>query len=104
MHHLDPVSMFYHDVPPEEAERRKTQIKHHSRATLGSNITYAAQKYIPTTYLLCKEDQTIPYERQVKLVEDAGVKITAVTCDASHSPFLSQPELVVKVIKGASGE
>lgn len=104
MHHLDPVSTFYHDLPPADAEEWKKQIKHHSRETLASRLTYPAYKYIPTTYLLCKDDQAIPYERQLKLVEDAGVPITTVTCDASHSPFLSQPALTVKVIRNAAGE
>lgn len=107
LYHLDPVSMFYHDIPVEEAEELKKKLKHHSRPTMGSPITYAAWKHVPTTYLLCKQDQTIPYERQVKMVEDAGVagiQIKTVTSDASHSPFLSQPDLVVKVIRSAAGE
>jgi len=67
---------------------------------------YAAWKHIPTTYLLCSEDQTIVYERQLQVVEDArkSTAITAFTCDAGHSPFLSQPGLTAKVIRHAAGE
>lgn len=69
-------------------------------------LPYAAWKHIPTTYLLCTEDQTIPYERQTQLVDHAR-KTSAITtfeCNAGHSPFLSQPELTAKVIRHAAGE
>ena len=46
----------------------------------------------------------IPYERQCKLIEDADVPVTTFTCDAGHSPFLSQPELTSRVIRHAAGE
>lgn len=67
-------------------------------------LPYAAWKHIPVTYLLCTEDVTIPYERQLKLVEESGVPIQTFTCDAGHSPFLSQPEFTSKVIRHAAGE
>jgi pimeloyl-ACP methyl ester carboxylesterase len=91
-------------VPAEEAEKRKDAIKHHSAATLKSALKYAAYRHIPTSYLLGTNDQALPYERQKELVEAAGVEITTVTCDSSHSPFLSQPKLVVEVIRKAAGE
>jgi pimeloyl-ACP methyl ester carboxylesterase len=72
--------------------------------TLKSPLKYAAYKDIPTTYLLSRNDQGLPYERQKELVEGAGVGITTVTCDADHSPFLSQPKLVEQVIRKAAGE
>lgn len=69
-------------------------------------LPYAAWKHIPSTYLLCEEDQMIPYEKQVALVEHARKtsKITTFQCNAGHSPFLSQPELTAMVIRHAAGE
>jgi homoserine acetyltransferase len=104
LHHIDPIGAFYGDLPAEEAEKRKAAIKHHSIATLKSPLGYAAYKHIPTTYLLSTNDQKLPYERQKELVEAAGVEITSVTCDEGHSPFLSQPKLVVEIIRKAAGE
>ena len=104
VYHIDPVAAFYGDLPPEEAEKRKAAIKHHSAATLRTPLKYAAYKHIPTTYLLCTNDQQLPYERQKELVGSSGVEIATVTCDSGHSPFLSQPKLVVEVIRKAAGE
>ena len=92
----------YHDVDPELAKVHASRLKHHSRPVLLIPQTYAAWRYIPTTYLLCKEDRMIPYERQLELVEDADVPITTFTCDAGHSPHLSQPELTSRVIRHAA--
>jgi len=68
IHHLCPIPLFYNDVSQDEAEYRAAQIKHHSRETFNSKLTYPAYKYIPTVYMFCTEDQTIPIERQEKLV------------------------------------
>ena len=86
------------------AARHAAGLRHHSLPTLFAPQQYAAFQHIPTTYLLCTEDSTIPIERQRALIEDAGVPITVFTCVAGHSPMLSQPELTAKVIRYAAGE
>ena len=45
-----------------------------------------------------------PYEKQLKLVEAAGVPIKTFTCNAGRSPYLSQPGLTSWVIHHAAGE
>lgn len=70
-------------------------------------LPYAAWKDIPATYLLCTEDNAIPYERQQQLIayaNEQGVQVTTFECTSGHSPFLSQPELTSKVIRHAAGE
>ena len=94
----------YHDVDPEFAKAQASRLKHYSRPLLIIPQTYAAWRYLPTTYLLCEKDRMIPYEKQRKLVEDADVPITTFTCGAGHSPYLSQPELTSRVIRHAAGE
>lgn len=66
--------------------------------------TYAAYKHIPTTYLVCTEDDTVSLEQQRKLIKEAGVPIDTFVCNAGHSPFLSQPDFVAQVIRHAAGE
>lgn len=94
----------YHDVPRELALQLASRLQTHSLPTLTARNQYSAFKHIPSTYLLAKNDAMIPYERQLALVEDAGVSITTFTCDASHSPFVSQPEFTARVIRRAAGE
>lgn len=104
---MAPIPSLYQDVDPKLAEKCAAGLQHHSLPLMYAPQPYAAWKHIPTTYLLCKEDQTVVYERQLKLIENAklaGVDVKTFTCDAGHSPFLSQPELTSKVIRWASGE
>lgn len=105
--HLDPIPALYNDVEPALAAKAASRLVHHSLALLYQPQPYAAHKHIPTTYLVCTNDVTIPPEKQMKLVEDAtaaGASVTVFKCDSGHSPFLSQPELTSKVIRHAAGE
>ena len=104
---LKPFEVFYNDLPTEEAEFQASNLKLQSPDTFDAKLMYPAYMDIPATYLLCEQDQAIPYERQKRLVADAraaGAKLETVTCSAGHSPFLSQPELVANVIRRAAGE
>jgi hypothetical protein len=100
LYHIDPIG----DLPNEEAEKRKAAIKHHSAAALKSpssmqrTSTFQPRIYCARTIRDCHN------ERQKELVETASGEITTVMCDSGHSPFLSQPKLVVEVIRKAAGE
>lgn len=107
LYHTKPIEAFYHDIPRDEAERRATSLVHHSLPTLNAKVDYAAWKDIPTTYLVCNGDVTIPPEKQRGCVEQAKAKggdVTMVECESGHSPFLSMPDLVSKIIRRAAGE
>jgi pimeloyl-ACP methyl ester carboxylesterase len=100
--YMDPISTFYHDVPKDLAQEQVKILTHHSVATLSEPMRYAAYRDIPTTYLLCENDQAIPYARQVQMVEQAVTNVRRVVCSAGHSPFLSQVEMTAKVISDAA--
>ncbi len=104
MFHLEPIPQLYHDVEHELAKRHASRLRHHSLPLLFLPQIYAAWRHIPTTYLLCKKDRMVFYDRQLRLIEDADVPIKAFTCDSGHSPFLSQPDLTARVIRHAAGE
>jgi len=56
---------------------------------------------VPSVYLKCANDATIPIELQTMFAEKIpGCDI--VVCSSGHSPFLSQPEEVVKAIVKAA--
>jgi len=101
---LTPIPMFYNDLPTEEAERWAGTLKSHSVRTFASPLTYAAYKDIPTTYLVCERDGAISLERQLDFIKRTGVEMTVRKCNAGHSPFLSQPDTVVDVVREAAGE
>lgn len=106
LRHLKPIEAFYHDLPRELAEQEAKKLVHHSAPTLGGVATYAAWRDIPTTYLVCNGDVTIEPAKQWGCIERARKKaeIQVVECGSGHSPFLSMPEVVSKVIRQAAGE
>jgi hypothetical protein len=70
--------------------------------TQTTPITYAAYKHFSVTYLYCTKDQAMPLALQEMIVRNSGIMFETESCDASHSPFLSQPETVLGVIKRMS--
>jgi pimeloyl-ACP methyl ester carboxylesterase len=104
MQFLDPIPAFYHDCPPDVQAQAVMQLQHHSRATMFAPLTYAAYQHIPSTYLFCTNDEMMALEKQRGLVEKSGIKFQTFECSASHSPFLSQPDLTARVIRHAAGE
>ena len=98
----------YSDLDEETQNHWVSKLQHQSFTALyHSKITYAAWRDVPTTYILCQQDKAIPIARQEKLVSDArakGANIRTEWLDASHSPFLSQPEAVVAAVRRAAGE
>jgi hypothetical protein len=104
VHFLDPIPAFYHDCPPDIQNRAVTQLKHQSLATMFAPLTYAAYQHIPSTYLFCTNDEMMTLEIQRELVQKSGVRFQTFECTASHSPFLSQPDLTARVIRHAAGE
>jgi pimeloyl-ACP methyl ester carboxylesterase len=103
-----PAHCFYNDMNAMEQERWVGMLKHHSFDTvMRSEVTYAAWKHVPTTYIFCTEDNTIIYQTQQNLVERArkeGSHLRTERLDASHSPFLSMPEAVVDCVRRAALE
>jgi pimeloyl-ACP methyl ester carboxylesterase len=104
IHFLDPIPAFYHDCPQDVQTQAVKQLRHHSRATIFAPLTYAAYQHIPSTYLFCTNDEMMTIEKQRELVENSGIKFKMFECNASHSPFLSQPGLTARVIRHAAGE
>ena len=59
--------------------------------------TYCGWRDIPSTYLVCEDDQLWPSAMQIQTAELAGSKI--IQCGAGHMPMLSMPGKVVEVIE-----
>ncbi|CAG8970987.1 hypothetical protein HYALB_00007655 [Hymenoscyphus albidus] len=71
----------------------------HSAVSFSNELTYAGYKDIPTSYLLCEIDATIPVERQKRAIENieklSGKKVAVTSINAGHIPHVSAlPEVV----------
>ena len=98
---VDPAvapAVFYHDC---DDELTATAVGHlrgmRSGVVQDSDETPppAAWKQIPSTYVVCTDDQTIAPESQRKMATNAN---HVVEWDTSHSPMLSRPELVADLL------
>ncbi|GLA80550.1 hypothetical protein AtubIFM56815_001374 [Aspergillus tubingensis] len=99
-----PRETFYNDMNELDAKRAVEALKPHSYQTFHSNITFAAWKHVPSTYLYCLRDEAIPLSVQKTMVEEVakGIQIQTHLVDASHSPFYTAPDHVADAIKAAT--
>lgn len=61
-----------------------------------TEITNEAYRYVPSTYLICDNDQAVPPQFQEMFAKRANALVEH--CDSGHSPHLSQPDKLVKEI------
>ena len=97
---LDPGAIFYNDLDDDTAKRWISKLQVHSWATFSSNLSYAAWKHVDSAYLICEADNAVPIQAQ----EAMASSMTTERCSASHSPFLSQPEVTTAFIRRQAGE
>ncbi|KAL3471507.1 alpha/beta-hydrolase [Aspergillus californicus] len=99
-----PRETFYNDMNDRDAKVAAEALKPHSYQTFHSNITFAAWRHVPSTYLYCLKDEAIPLSIQKMMVQEVarGIKIYTDVVDASHSPFYTVPDHVAAAIEAAS--
>ncbi|QGA13832.1 hypothetical protein EYB26_001483 [Talaromyces marneffei] len=101
-----PRELFYHDLPAEEAEYWVSQLSSQSVKALfeGREYTYAGWQDVPAWYIGTVEDRGLPVLAQrmtVGMAREMGCSVEHRELQASHSPFLSQPEATVKIMLDA---
>ncbi|MDX8142123.1 alpha/beta hydrolase [Lentzea sp. BCCO 10_0061] len=84
----DALAEFYGDVDPEMAERAVAMLRPQSARVATDRLRAAGWLTIPSTYLVCDNDKTMPPAVQEELAARASVVHHLPT---SHSPFLSMP-------------
>merc|ERR1712194_525698 len=100
-------NIFYNDLPVEEQKKWFSKLQTHAFATKKAKTTTASWREIPTSYLICEDDLAIPAFAQEAMsngVKEMGGEIEVERIKASHSPFLSQPDVVVEWLRRAAGE
>ena len=107
--------LFYNGVSPEEAGHAKSLVKTHSWRCkiLPPSAEGVGYWGIPTSYLVCEEDNAIPVDLQRKLIADANemlegrgsdLRIREETVQSGHSPFLSMTQRAAEFIRRTAGE
>ena len=96
---------FYGDVSESEFAQAASQLhcdEPNAGAVSPSEITPGRFGAVPRHYIRCTQDRAIPLTGQDHMIEavDAalGGKTTTHTLESSHSPFLSQPAALSKIL------
>lgn len=102
----NPRDFFYHDVEDEEAEYWVGELTTQSLKALfeGGEHAYGGWQDVPTFYIGTVEDKGLPVVAQriqVAAARAQGAAVHHVEMQSSHSPFLSMPEDVAKVLLDA---
>lgn len=87
--------LFYSDCSPSVAADAESKLAPQSAASFGQEVTVTPWRTIHSTYFVCSEDQSVSpaaQRRWAQLVHDS------VEIHSGHSPMLSQPEHVAKLI------
>lgn len=91
----DPRIALYADVPEDEANRAVARLTPQSTRSFEEELSQAAWKTIPSTYIICEQDQAMPLEYMEKMARRAN---TVLRMPTSHSPFLSRPAELADLI------
>ncbi|TVY75868.1 hypothetical protein LSUE1_G005114 [Lachnellula suecica] len=103
-----PQQIFYNDLSSTAAAPYISALKPHSYRTFFSQLTVAPWKTIPSTYIICTQDNAIPLPAQEGMLAMAGQMApgsfdVVERVEAGHSAFISRPEVVVGILVGAAG-
>lgn len=92
----DAARAIYDDLPTEEAKYWESKIIDQSYAVQTTKLTQAAYRYIPSTYIVCENDQSVPPAFQEQF--GRSINATMDKINSGHSPMLSQTEKLVEMI------
>jgi len=91
----DPESIFYNTCSDDVANAAVAALRTQSISSFTQPITKCSWKAIPSTYIVCLQDQAIPLPAQEAMAERTTVRREM---DTDHSPFLSDPTPLARLI------
>jgi pimeloyl-ACP methyl ester carboxylesterase len=89
-------SPFYNDLDPATAQDAVGRLVYQSAASFRQELTKTAWTTIPSTYIICDADNVIPVATQEAMATRTG---GVLRMNASHSPFLSQPAELARLVR-----
>ncbi|KAF2501245.1 alpha/beta-hydrolase [Lophium mytilinum] len=104
----DAKAMFYQDIEDDAVAELAKDLRPQSLGAFWSTTTFAAWRYIPTTYVLCTGDKPSTVTAAQYLVDSGKAsgphKIdNLIKVDSGHSPFISNPEWTAQTLIDEAG-
>ncbi|KAK5791351.1 hypothetical protein VI817_006660 [Penicillium citrinum] len=93
----------YNDCDPFDTEKAVSLLGSFPSAPLAVPVTYTAYLEIPSTYIVCENDQALASCFQKRMVAQGNGALRVERCNEGHSPFLSNPTYIVDCILRAAG-
>lgn len=106
----DAKRVFFNDLPSEEADLWASKLSYQSLGVYTSTTSYAAWRYIPSTYVIGTQDKTVFTREVIISMIDAAKEIEPTAfdvieqVDAGHCLMVSRPEWLANVLRRAAGE
>jgi pimeloyl-ACP methyl ester carboxylesterase len=91
------VAGLYHDCDPADAEAARARLRPIDMSCFTTPAGPPAWRDIPSTYVVCTEDQGIHPELQRFMAKRCT---TSVEWPTAHSPFLNRPDAVADLLAG----
>ncbi|MGI5135591.1 MULTISPECIES: alpha/beta fold hydrolase [unclassified Streptomyces] len=95
-----PLEILYGDVDPELARLSAAKLGRQSLASATQPLTEAAWRTVPSTYIVCEADAAIPVPLQEAMAQRAQ---RTRQVDSAHSPFLSNPAELARILREELG-
>lgn len=93
---MTPAEVFYNDLDAVTAEFAVSEIGYQSYSSMRQPLTETAWKTLPSAYIVCEADNSIPVTAQERM---AGHSDEVYRMNTSHSPFLSQPAALAQLLR-----
>ncbi|TQN66027.1 hypothetical protein CSHISOI_09385 [Colletotrichum shisoi] len=99
----DPIPLFYADVEPSLAAKAVAALVPQPLKTFqGTSGFEPWNEGFEMGYVFAEDDQAISLDRQIDMSSQIPASSFTATLTASHSPFLSMPEALGKVLQQAA--
>lgn len=101
---LRPARQLYGGVPAAVADQAVSKLAHQSLPSFTQPLTATAWRTVPATYIICENDLALAAAAQEKMATNAE---RVVRLPTAHSPFLSDPKTVARLLRvelGAAGD
>ena len=99
----DPISGFRDDTSADVASHWAPLLTHSDLAAFATPQKYVAWRHIPTTYVLCEQDRSIPVHAQEAMVASAQGLVKLIKMPSGHLPMLSMTDHLVKILQEEAG-
>ncbi|OOO13791.1 hypothetical protein OAory_01023860 [Aspergillus oryzae] len=88
--------IFYNRCDPKDVDEAVELLGSFPTGPLTVPVTYTAYREIPSTYIVCENDEALALSYQERMIAQGDDVFHVERCQEGHSPFLSNPTFVVE--------